>query len=362
MKMLSKKTLVISRTDIHSIVRAKGLNTIMDDLIAKLTRAIHEFDAEKTAIPIRSGFNYRKPDPGLVEWMPLYNKGEDVVIKLVGYHPNNPDKYELPTIISTISAYDTSTGHLKGLTDGVLLTAFRTGAATAVCSKQLAHPDSSTLGLIGVGAQAVTQLHALSRGFNIKRVLINDVDTDAMTSFESRCAALELDLEIVSTGLEQLVGESDIICTATSIDPGAGPLFSNLETKPHVHVNAVGSDFPEKTELPQDLLLNSFVCPDFLEQAMIEGECQRLQPENIGPVLAEVVKNANKYTHIQSQRSVFDSTGWVLEDYVVMELFMEYAQELGLGTEMEIETMTGDAKSPYDFVKESTLELTAVQR
>ena len=214
------------------------------------------------------------------------------------------------------------------------------------------------LGLIGCGAQAVTQLHALSRVFNIEKVLIQDVDTDAMISFEKRVEVLNLNVKIDTTSLEELVGTSDIICTATSVDPGAGPLFSHLKTKPTVHINAVGADFPNKVELPLDLLRNSFVCPDFLEQAKIEGECQKLEDHEIGADLAQLLQNDTDYGALQNRISVFDSTGWVVEDNVVMDLFMEYGKKLNLGQYIEIETLTGDAKSPYDFVNESVGKIT----
>jgi len=357
MSQTSRKTLVLTRDDVHQIVRQCGFDNLMDQLIARLEKAIAEFDAEKTAIPIRSGFNYHAPNMGLIEWMPLYEKGEQVVIKLVGYHPNNPAKYDVPTIVSTISAYDTATGHLKGLMDGVLLTALRTGAASAVASKYMAHPESEVLGLIGCGAQAVTQLHALSRIFNLKKVLVYDVNPVNQLSLKDRVEALSINVEIETCSMEAVVAQCDLLCTATSIEPGEGPLFSNVETKPHFHVNAVGADFPGKIELPLDVLHNSFVCPDFTAQAKIEGESQQLTDAQIGPDLATVVQHASNYSEVQHQRTVFDSTGWVLEDQVVMELFLDYAQQLGLGKEMEIEIMSGDALNPYDFLKVAAFQL-----
>ena len=75
--------------------------------------------------------------------------------------------------------------------DGVLATAIRTGAASAVASKLMANPTSSTLGLIGCGTQAVTQLHAISLCFKIDRVLFYDIDPNASSSFEKRCSALK---------------------------------------------------------------------------------------------------------------------------------------------------------------------------
>lgn len=358
MRANKNKTLVLSSFDIQEILQHFGVDWTMMTLVERLRIAINNYNPQKMSIPVRSGFHYEKPQSGLIEWMPLYHQddqGGKVLIKVVGYHPSNPGKFDLPTIVSTISEYDTNSGHLCAVIDGVLATAIRTGAASAVASKLMAHPASSTLGLIGCGTQAVTQLHAISLCFNIERVLTYDIDPNASSSFEKRCSALNLDIDFVSTNIEEIVKNSDILCTATSIDIGAGPLFSDIETKPHLHINAVGSDFPGKVEIPFDLLQKCFVCPDFIEQAIVEGECQQLEPKDIGAGLVEVAQNSDKYAYLQNERSVFDSTGWALEDKVVMDLFLDCASELGLGQELEIEHRPSDTKNPYDFVKAENL-------
>lgn len=354
------KTLILSSSDIQEILQHFGVDWIMMMLVERLSTAINNYNPKKLSIPIRSGFNYEKPEPGLIEWMPLYNQsdqGGKVSIKVVGYHPSNPSKFNLPTIVSTISEYDTNTGHLCALIDGVLATAIRTGAASALASKFMAKPTSSVLGLIGCGTQSVTQLHAISLLFKIERVLFYDIDPNASASFEKRCSALNLDIDFVSTSIDEIVKNSDILCTATSIDIGAGPLFSNIETKPHLHINAVGSDFPGKIEIPLELLQKCFVCPDFIEQAMVEGECQQLEQKDIGAGLVEVVQNRDKYAYLQNERTVFDSTGWALEDKVVLDLFLDCASELGLGLELEIEHRPSDTKNPYDFIKAENLKI-----
>ena len=348
------KTLVLSSSDIQEILQHFGVDWTMMTLIERLRIAIYNYDPKKLSIPVRSGFHYERPEPGLIEWMPLFNQddlGGKVSIKVVGYHPSNPAKFNLPTIVSTISEYDTNSGHLCALIDGVLATAIRTGAASAIASKLMAKPTSSILGLIGCGTQSVTQLHAISLLFKIERVLFYDIDPNASASFEKRCSALNLDIEFVNTSIEEIVKNSDILCTATSIDIDAGPLFSNIETKPHLHINAVGSDFPGKIEIPLELLQKCFVCPDFIEQAIVEGECQQLEQKDIGAGLVEIVQNGDKYAYLQNERTVFDSTGWALEDKVVMDLFLDCASELGLGQELEIEHRPNDTKNPYDFLK-----------
>lgn len=347
------KTLILPQKDIQDIIQHHGPDKVMDDLIASLAEAVASFDPMATKIPVRSGFNYEKPQPGLIEWMPLYYDQAEVVLKLVGYHPKNPSDYALPTILSNISAYDTRTGHLKTVMDGVLLTSLRTGAASAVASRLMAHPESRILGLIGCGAQAVTQLHALSRVLPIEQVLIYDIDAETVASFAQRCASLNLNVRIIPDSIQEVVRNSDILCTATSIEPGAGPLFSDLETKPFLHINAVGSDFPGKVEVPLDFLRQSFVCPDFLDQALIEGECQRLEASEINEDWTRLAASPEAYSALKNQRTVFDSTGWALEDAVVLKLFSEYASNLGLGKEIQLEAIEGDAKGPYEFLKKT---------
>jgi ornithine cyclodeaminase/alanine dehydrogenase-like protein (mu-crystallin family) len=343
-------TLVLSRDVIEGIVREVGLDTILDRLVTRLRHTMTTLDPHRTVTPARSGFHYHTPRPGLVEWMPVHEVGSDVTIKLVGYHPQNPAAFDLPTIVSTISAYDTATGHLRYIMDGILPTALRTAAASVVATHLLAAPDSRTLGIIGCGAQAVAHVHALARSFPLKRILVYDVDPAAAASLPSRCQGFALRARFEVVALERAVSEADILLTATSVDIGAGPLFGHLPTRPHLHVNAIGSDFPGKTELPLGLLSRSYVCPDFAPQAVVEGECQQLRPEQIGKDIATLIQNEGLAAELRQGTTVYDSTGWALQDQVTLRLFAELAEERGLGQWIEIENMQGDAKSPYGFL------------
>lgn len=343
------ETLILSDEDVHRIALGVGLDHLMDELIDRLTKAFETFSTETTVVPARDGFVYDHPVPGLLEWMPCMTYGDRATVKLVGYHPGNPKTRSLPTILSTIGAYDTTSGHLICLMDGTLLTALRTGAASAVASSIMSAPGSRVLGLIGAGVQAIAQLHALSRTFDLEEVLIYDVDADVQGTFTERSSVFASHLSIRPATVGDLVRKSDVICTATSVGIGEGPVFYGVEPKPWVHLNAIGSDFPGKVEIPLDLLQRAFVCPDFRTQAIREGECQQLTPNQIGPDLFEVVQNRDRYQHVRDQITVFDSTGWALEDHVAMNLFMELAAELRLGTRVQIESIPVDAVNPNYF-------------
>lgn len=344
------KTRLIRNEDLARLTATVDMDELMDQMIERLAKACREFDPARIKVRVRDGFHYLQPYVGLVEWMPVMRVGDTITIKTVGYHPGNPSHSNVPTILSTVGVWDTATGHLAGLSDGVFLTALRTGAASAVVSRLLANPDSRVLGLIGAGAQAVTQLHALSRCFPLERVLIHDADPAAIATFAARVAAfVPDDLEIREAPVDLLVQSSDIVCTATSVGVGAGPVFADLKTKPWLHINAVGADLPGKIELPLELLERALVCPDFSEQAAREGECQQLSADQVGPDMVDLVQNFPRYEGWRDLLTVFDSTGYALEDQVAMEMLFEYCDRYGLGDEIELEAAGGDPLNPYDF-------------
>jgi L-lysine cyclodeaminase len=318
----------------------------MDQTIESLERALRDFDDFNIEIRPRDGFQWTDPRPGVFEWMPIMRKRDRAIVKMVAYNPGNPELFNIPTIIATNSVYDMVSGHLIAIIDGVFATALRTGAASAVATKYMGKPGSSIVGLVGCGAQAVTQLHALSRILDIDEALIFDINPQAESSFVDRCSFLNIPISPVP--LEILEASADIICTATTVNIGEGPVIADSRLKPHIHINAVGSDLPGKLELPFTLVNRSFVCPDYPEQAFIEGECQQVRREQVGPGLIELVKNPSAFETFRQAATIFDSTGFSLEDQVVTEMLLAHASELGLGHRVVLENTSTDALNPYE--------------
>ncbi|MDQ8185699.1 ornithine cyclodeaminase family protein [Pelagicoccus sp. SDUM812002] len=344
---------ILSQKDINSIVSQVGLNELLDELISRLRTAFTELSAKNVQIPTRTGIHYSNPDLGLLEWMPASIDEGQASLKIVGYHPSNPIKRDLPTILSSIGIFDTQTGHLQCLLDGTFATALRTGAMSAIASELMTRSKSSiTLGVIGCGAQAVTQIHSLSRLFEIERIIAYDTNSYASKSLSDRVAFTGIQVESVSESnvVSTLLEKADILCTCTSADPGSGPLFKDFANKPHLHINAVGSDFPTKIELPINLLRRSFVCPDFKEQAMAEGECQKLLEHEISTDITGLLNSRALQQTAKDGLSVFDSTGHAYADYMTGLMFHAFATDMGLGTEIEIESEPPDPIDPYSFL------------
>ena len=343
------KSLVLKSDDVRALVSDAGLDYLLDRTIDRLRFGLRQARGGGFEAPKRAGFHYRQPAVGLLEWMPGKD-AESTTVKVVGYHPHNPSS-SLPTILSVVAAFDTSTGALTALADGTFLTALRTGAASAIATDVLAREDCRTLGLIGCGAQAVAQLHALARVRPIDSVLIFDVDKRVEASFEQRIEPLGLQVRVGRPPLEQVVENSDILCTCTSVAPGEGPVFESGPRRPWLHVNAVGSDFPGKVETPSVLLERAFICADFPEQCLLEGECQQVKPSAIAVDLAELSSEPSQFHCRREELTVFDSTGWSLEDHFALDVLVTEAKRRGLGTEMEIDSSSAaDPHNPYAFL------------
>ena len=347
------KTLILPAKDIQQIAQRVGMDELMDEMIRRLEVAFAAFDHGQFRTPARDGLQYTQPHYGLLEWMPTMENGKLITIKNVGYHPDNPTHHDTSTILSTIQSYDPITGHLVGIMDATFLTALRTGAASAVMSELLARKNSRCIGLIGTGAQAVTQLHALSRRFDIEQVLLFDRETTHAQSFADRSAFIDAPKQLADRAT--ILAQSDILCTCTSEEPGRGPVLEDGEHQPWLHINAIGSDFIGKTELPLALLRRSTTCPDFLAQANKEGECQQLEDSEIGPGMIELIKHRERYAELKEDLTVFDSTGWSLEDHIGLQMLGDYAREFGLGSEIQIELDAPDPLDPYSFLQPAEL-------
>lgn len=351
----SAATLCLDVDDLAEVVAALGLDRFVDELIEAIAGAARSFDPAQVEHLTRAGFSYTTPRVGLVEWMPAMTVGDVASIKTVAYHPDNPSLFGLPSVLATTSLYDTSDGRLLAICEATVLTALRTGAASAVMTDALVRPGPITLGVVGCGAQAVTQVHAISRVRTIERLIVSDREPEVAATLEARLpeAALAHGVPIETCDLVEFVERVpalDVLCTCTSVEIDHGPVVELHGAKPSLHINAVGSDFPGKVELPVEYLRSAVVIPDAIDQCLAEGESQQLGRNDLGPDMVEVLTDpANR--ELVSQRTVFDSTGWSYEDLVAARLFVEHAEKLGLGTPLRLQHQPDDPYDPLEALR-----------
>ncbi len=244
-------------------------------------------------------------------------------VKWVNVHPGNPSSNGLPTVMAIIIYSDPATGYPLAIMDATDITAFRTGAAAAVASKYLARRDSRTLGIVGAGKQAQTQLLAHVQLFRFDMIKVYDISPEAVKRF----ASLFPEYPVQAASIQETVS-SDIVCTVT---PARAPFLKREWLHPGTHINAVGADAEGKEELEPDALDGAMVVVDDVRQASAAGEINvpvskgLFHVEDIYAELGQIVAGNKPGRQNPNQVTIFDSTGIGIEDIAIARLIYEKA-------------------------------------
>jgi alanine dehydrogenase len=247
-------------------------------------------------------------------------------VKWVNVHPHNPS-LGLPSVMAVLIYSDPETGYPLAIMDATETTAYRTGAAAAIASRYLARRDSHTVGIIGAGFQAHTQILAHAELFNPISINAFDVSQAAVDKLVHAFPQFS----IRKCSIQEAV-RSDIVCTLT---PSRSPIVRREWMRPGTHINAVGADAPGKEELDPSILKEAVVVVDDIKQASGSGEINvpiQTGVYGIGDIhgtLAEVVAGKKKGRTSSGDITVFDSTGIAVEDIAVAKLLFERAQQRG---------------------------------
>jgi ornithine cyclodeaminase/alanine dehydrogenase-like protein (mu-crystallin family) len=232
--------------------------------------------------------------------------------------------------------FSDTTGECDAVIEADWLGRFRTGAATGVATRYLARPDAETLGVIGSGRHALTQILGVCAVRPIKQAYVWSPTPKHRERFASEfCRSFPTPLDVCESPRE-VVSRADIVCTVTKAKT---PVLSGAWVKPGTHINAVGSNAASRREVGGDTIrLADVIVVDSLEQAAIE--CGDLLPLiEAGEVswddvieLADVVSSDESVRTDPSQITIFESHGLGVWDVAVGNLVLERARAAGVGT------------------------------
>lgn len=258
-------------------------------------------------------------------------------LKVVGYAGDNPVQRGLPAMAGLVVILDVETGHPLGLVDGMALTELRTGAAGAVGVRLLGRPDVRRGLILGSGLQARAQLAGLDAALpSLESVGVAGRNPVAVERFVEEMALRFPRLAMRPLAWSEVPSaarRAEVIVTCT---PAESPILLKDWVSPGTHINAVGSDMPEKQELEGALLGEARVFADDREQALVRGECHHawemgiLEPDrvtNIGDVLLGQARGRAASGDI----TLFDATGIALQDLVAASFALRKAGTLGMG-------------------------------
>jgi alanine dehydrogenase len=225
--------------------------------------------------------------------------------------------------------FDTTAAELAGVIEADKLGQLRTGAASGVAAKYLARPRAASLGVIGCGWQARSQVACIREALpTLERVVAYCRTPERLAEF---CA---------ETGAE--AGESardvaacDVVVTVTT---AKDPVLRGEWLRAGALVCAVGANEPRARELDNVVLERAeFVCCDSQEQARRESG-DLIEPVDAGVLdwlevheLQEVVAGELEGRQSEEDIVLFKSNGLAAWDVAIGAVALELARERGVG-------------------------------
>jgi alanine dehydrogenase len=248
-----------------------------------------------------------------------------------------------------ILLFSAESGDLLAQIEADYVGQMRTGAASGVATRLLARADAKSVGIIGTGLQARTQLEAISLVRKIESVRAFSRDASRREKFAADMTAkLKIPVTAVSSS-EQAVRDMDVIVTSTT---STNPVVEGRWLKPGTHLNAIGANFPQKHELDAEAIRRcDIIVADSRAQSKIEsgdliqmyGDDQRRWTNVIE--FAEIVSGKTPGRTNENQITLFKSNGIATEDIVVAGRIYELAKERGMGKQIEL---WGETKRPAE--------------
>jgi alanine dehydrogenase len=278
-----------------------------------------------------------------------------VLHMMSGYVPGQPGHPELegPGLVGlktytsfaggarfVVLLYSGEDGRLLALIEADWLGQMRTGAASGVATKFMARLDAATLGVIGTGQQARTQVMAVAAVRPLTSVLAYGRDEARRGAFvEEMTARIGAPVRPVGSA-EEVAHAADIVVTMTT---ARDPVLHGEWLRPGVHVNAAGSNWANRREVDDTTVERSaVVAVDSLEQARLEagdlvlpasaGRFDWPRAVELGAIIAGKVAGRSSPEAI----TLFKSVGIALEDVAAAGLAYALAREQGLGSYLDI--------------------------
>jgi alanine dehydrogenase len=231
-----------------------------------------------------------------------------------------------------VTLFDAEKPELVAVIEADHLGRLRTGAASGVAAKYLAREGASSLGVIGCGSQAETQVACIRAALPaIERVVAYCRTERSLHAFCKRVGAEPGESH-------RDAAEQDVVVTITT---SRDPVLRGDWLRPGALVCACGANVVGKRELDNVVLQRSaFVCCDSKEQAAQESS-DILEPIEVGTLdwlevheLHEVVGGEVEGRASADDIVVFKSNGIAAWDVAIAATAVERARERGVGTEV----------------------------
>ena len=239
-----------------------------------------------------------------------------------------------------VHLFNIATGELVAVIQADRLGQRRTGAASGVATKYLARPDASTVGIVGTGWQAESQLEAVCAVRSIRRIRCYGRDKARREGFAKKIASLLGVTVDAARSPEAAIREADIVIAATN---APRPVVQGEWLRSGCHINAIGANRLETRELDDAAVRRcAFVATDSIEQAREESG-DLAEPMKRGLItwdrvheISEVVAGKVRGRTSADDITLFKSHGIAIEDVAVAALVYERARDGGIGKSISL--------------------------
>ncbi len=326
---MENSILWLNKNEVESLLDMKGTLKVVEE-------AFRQHGLKKVQMPLKLYLFFKKHN-GDLRTMPAYLEEQDITgVKIVNVHPDNPKK-GFPTVMALVILNSTETGAPVAIMDGTYLTDMRTGAAGGVAVKYLARRNSKTVGFVGTGNQAKTQLLGINEVIDIEEVKATSMSEKSTLAFKDEMEKM-LDCDITPKKSIREVCDCDILVTTT---PSREPIVMNEWIAEGTHINAIGADAPGKEELDPDILKRARIVVDDIPQASHSGEVnvplskKLITEKDICCEIGEVVAGRKKGRTKDSDITVFDSTGLAIQDVATADMVYRKALKANMGIKLQ---------------------------
>jgi ornithine cyclodeaminase/alanine dehydrogenase len=318
--------LYLSRADVEEV----GLEMPM--IIRRLEEAFREKGNGRVEMPPKPGV-HTQPD-AFIHAMPAYIPAlRSAGIKWVGGYPTNQVR-GLPYISGLLILNDVETGIPYAVMDCTWITAYRTGAASALAARYLARPDSRTAGILACGVQGRTNLEAMAALFPLRQVLAYDIVPEVQQRYVEEMGS-RLGLEIRGAGSpREAVAESEIVVTSGPILKHPRPTIERDWLRPGSFGSAVDFDsYWSAAALAQmdKISTDDHAQFEYYRQVGYFQSTPRPYAD-----LGELVVGHKPGREREDERTLAINLGLALDDMAVAPEIYRRAVERGIGTRLPL--------------------------
>lgn len=311
----------------------------MQACIDAVREAMVQVSRGNVALPLR----HAMPIPngkGMLGMMYGYlGEPEAFGMKLASLYPGNT-RLGLSSHMGLMILYEADKGAPLAIMDASVVTAVRTAAASAAATERLARKDAAVLAILGTGEQADTHLESIAAVRELEQVRIWGRSAARAEALAAQARErVRAPIALAGTAEEAVTG-ADIICTVTS---SPDPILMGDWVAPGTHVNLVGSSFPDRREVDDDLVVRSRFFVDYRESALAQageflGARARglVDDTHIAGEIGQVFAGDRPGRANDSEITVYKSLGIIAQDIAAAMLVWRAAQQHDVGQTLEL--------------------------